>query len=213
MKQKLKVILLDFIYFLLFAIILILIKIKLGKILINLKSYGAGLNTFTNQNVQEVQNLLSQLNSIAINAFIFLFIIIPLISFILYVLFQGLTFKKEKFSFKRFILISLFPFIALILTLFTLNVYSLILFIITGYIVFISYFYDLKKINLAYKKFYKLFPMYLLYLFLPFLIIGFFYLAYTRIPISFDFIYIILFGIFFSILFSLYKIYLIKKLN
>ena len=170
MKQKLKVILLDFIYFLLFAIILILTKIKLGKILINLKSYGAGLNTFTSQNVQEVQNLLSQLNSIAINAFIFLFIIIPLISFILYVLFQGLTFKKEKFSFKRFILISLFPFIALILTLFTLNVYLLILFIVTGYLTFILYFSAISTILMILSSCEEKVPM--MRRFLEFLIIS-----------------------------------------
>ena len=55
--------------------------------------------------------------------------------------------------------------------------------------------------------------MYLLYLFLPMLTIGFFYLTYTRINIGLDFLFILLFGILFSLVFSLYKIYLIKKLN
>lgn len=211
--KKSKIILLDLTYFLIITIILILTKIKIGEIIINLQSYGNILSTFTNQNAQEIPNILSQLNAIAIKAFIFLFIIIPLIIFISYIIFQGITFKREKFSYKKFILINLIPFILLILTLFTLNIYLFILFITTSYITFILYFYDFKKINLVYKKIYKLFPIYLVYLILPILIIGFLYLAYTRIPISLDFIWILIFAIIFSILFSVYKIYLIEKLS
>lgn len=213
MKHKLKIILLDISYFLLFTIILILTRIIIANFLSQIQGYGGQLNEINvNQNIQEAQDLLSQLTSFTTKAYLFIFILVPLILFILYIIFQGLTFKKEKFSYKRFILISLIPSVLLVLTLLVYNIYFLILFIITSYLAFVLYFYDFKKIDLAYKKIYKLFPMYLLYSLLPMLTIGFFYLTYTRINIGLDFLFILLFAIIFSLIFSLYKTYLIKKL-
>jgi len=212
MKHKIKVILLDLIYFLLVAIILILTRNITYGFLSEIQGFGGQLNAINiNENLAEAQNLLSSLTSITTKAYIFIFVIVPLIIFVFYILLQGKTFKKEKFSYKNFTLISIIPFIFLILGLF-INSKFFILFLITGYIAFILYFYPLKKLDLSYKKIYKLFPIYLVYAILPLLILGFFYLAYTRIAISMDFIVILAFAVIFSLIFSLYKIYLLKKL-
>jgi len=213
MKHKLKIILLDLLYFLLFTIILISTRQKIRDFLINIQGFGISLQTVNiNENLQEAQNLLSQLNVLAVKAYLFLFLIVPLIIFILYILFQSLAFKKHNFSYKRFILISLIPFIILILSMFLFNIYLAIFFIIASYLAFVLYFYDFKKLKIAYKKIYILFPIYLLYLVLPILAIGFFYLAYTRIFISIDAIWIFMLAALFSLMFSYYKIYLVKKL-
>lgn len=213
MKHKLKIILLDLIYFLLVSIILILTRNITYGFLSDIQAFGGQLNAINiNEDLLEAQNLLSNLTSVTTKAYIFIFFIIPLIIFIIYIFLQGETLKKEKFSYKKFTLVSIIPFIFLILGLF-IDSWFFILFLITSYIAFILYFYHYKKLNLAYKKIYKLFPMYLIYAILPLLILGFFYLAYTRIPISMDFIVIIIFAAIFSLIFSLYKIYLLKKLN
>jgi len=215
MKNKtIKIFFLDLTYFLLLTIILILTKIKINEFLARLQTYGSQLNTINiNQDIQEAQSLLSQISSVTNKAYIFLFIIVPLIIFILYIIFQGLTFKREKSSLKNFILINLAPFIFLILALFLFNIYLFILFIITSYLAFVLYFYNFKKLKISLTKIYKLFPFYLIYIILSILITGFFYLSYTRIYISTDFIWIFLFGILLNLLFSYYKIYLIKSLN
>ncbi len=215
MKRNLiKTFFLDLTYFLLLTIILILTKIKINEFLARLQTYGSQLNIINiNQNTQETQSLLSQISSLTNKAYVFLFIVVPLIIFILYIIFQGLTFKREKFSFKNFILTNLVPFIFLTLALFLFNTYLFILFIITSYLAFVLYFYNLKKLKIALTKVYKLFPFYLIYIVLSILITGFFYLSYTRIYISTDFIWIFLFGILLNLLFSYYKIYLIKSLD
>lgn len=215
MKQKLlKIFFLDLTYFLLLTIILILTRIKVSEFLTQVQNYGTQLNAIDiNQDLQFTQNLLSQISSAANKAYVFLFILVPIIIFILYIIFQGLTFKKEKFSYKNFILISLIPFIFLLLTLFFFKIYLFILFIITSYLAFVLYFYNIKKLKLAFFKIYKLFPFYLIYLILPTLVIGFFYLSYTRVYINVDFIWMFLIGILFTLLFSFYKNYLIKSLD
>ena len=214
MKHKLKIILLDLVYFLLISMILILTRARVGGFLEEIKVYGSALDSLNvNENIQEVQGILSSLNSIATKTYLFIFVLIPLVIFIIYIIFQAKTLKKEKFSYKNFILFSLIPFVFLALTIFLSNIYTLILFIITGYLTFVLYFYDLKKIKIVFNKIYKLFPMYLIYLILPILSLGFFYLAYTRISLGIEFLLILLFAVLFSIIFSLYKFYLLRKLN
>ncbi len=214
MKRNIKIILIDIIYFLLITIILILTRITVSGYITQIQSYGGSLNQINvNENITQTQSLLSSLSSLATRAYLLIFLVVPLVIFILYIIFQHISFKREKFSYKKFILISLAPFLTLILALFSFNIYTLILFIIASYLTFISYFYDTKKFSLAFKKIYKLFPMYLLYLILSLLAIGFFYLTYTRIVIDLEFIPIFIFAVIFSILFSLYKTYLIKNLS
>ena len=214
MKSKLiKTFFLDIAYFLLLIIILILTKGEIRNFLINIQNYSSQLNAVNiNENLEQAQILLSQVNSVASKASLFLFIIVPLTIFILYIIFQGLTFKKEKNSYKKFILINLAPFIFLILTMFTFNTYLFILWIIISYLSFILYFYDFKKLKFAITKIYKFFPLYLIYLTLQILIIGFLYLSYTRIYISIDFIWLFLLSLLFTLLFSYYKIILVEKL-
>ena len=116
MKQKLKTILLDLIYFLLVAIILILTRNITYGFLSEIQGFGGQLNAINiNENLGEAQNLLSNLTSITTKAYIFIFFIVPLIIFAIYILLQGATFKKDKFSYKNFTLISIIPFIFLIL--------------------------------------------------------------------------------------------------
>ena len=213
MKHKLKIILIDILYFFLVSIILILTRNITYGFLSRIQTFGGQLNAINiNENLLEAQNLLSNLTSVTTKAYIFIFFIVPLIIFAIYVLLQGATFKKGKFSYKNFTLTSIVPFIFLILGLF-IDSWFFILFLITSYIAFILYFYPYKKLDLSYKKIYKLFPIYLIYTILPLLILGFFYLAYTRMAISMDFIVILVFAVIFSLIFSLYKVYLSKKLN
>src|SRR3989344_131685 len=142
MKHKLKIILLDLAYSLLISMILILTKIRVGSFLEEIKIYGSTLDTLdVNQNIQEVQGILSSLNLIATKAYLFIFVLIPLIIFVIYIIFQSKTLMKDKFSYKNFILFSLIPFVFLTLTILLSNLYTLILFIITGYLTFVLYFY------------------------------------------------------------------------
>src|SRR3989344_8731222 len=126
MKQKLiKTFLLDLSYFLLFIFILITSKEKVKSFLLQIQSYSPQLNAIDpNQNILEAQNLISQINSLANNAYLFIFIIIPIIIFVLYVLLQGYGFyllKKEKNYLIKFTLASLPSFIFFTLLLFNQN--------------------------------------------------------------------------------------------
>ena len=74
MKHKLKIILLDISYFLIFTIILILTKVIITNFLSQIQGFGGQLDEINiNQNIQETQDLLSQLTSFTTKAYLFIF--------------------------------------------------------------------------------------------------------------------------------------------
>ncbi len=214
MKSKfIKIFFLDLSYFLLSLIILILAREKIKEILIKIQSYAPELN-LVDPNQIEAQNLISQISSLANTAYLFIFIIIPIIIFLLYILLQGYSFyilKKEKNYFLKFTLASLPTFVFLILLMFKYNLYLLIITILSSYLSFFLYFMDLNKIKLAFAKIYKYFPLYLIFAILSLSIISLFFMSYLIILTKTNY-FLFLFGIIFISLFSYYKIILAEKL-
>jgi hypothetical protein len=218
MKNKiLKIFPLDLIYFLLFTFVLILSRSWIQQFLLKLRSYAPQLNAINpNSNTIEAQNLITNINSLANNAYLFIFIIIPLIIFIIYILLQGYSFyllKKEKNYLLKFALVSLPSIIFITLLTFNPNIYLFIITFLTMYLSFFLYFKDLNKIKLAFIKIYKYFPAFLLYLALSLIIITLLFVSYVTFLTQMNYLLLLIFALIFIIVFSYYKIYLIKLFN
>ncbi len=215
MKDRiLKIFFLDFVYFILLLFIVLFSRLQIQSLLSKIQSYAPELNTLNNQNILDAQGLISQINSLSVQAYLFIFIVIPLIIFILYILLQGYGFyllKKEKKFLLKFSIINLPVFIFISLLIFIPNVYLFILVMLISYLTFFLHFHDKKRIPLTLTKFYKYFPAYLLYLILSLLIIISLFLAYTTFSVQGNYIILLIFSIIFTLLLSLYKIYLFKK--
>jgi|SRR3989344_1107148 len=215
MKDRiLKIFFLDFVYFILLLFIVLFSRLQIQSLLSKIQSYAPELNTLNNQNILDAQGLISQINSLSVQAYLFIFIVIPLIIFILYILLQGYGFyllKKEKKFLLKFSIINLPVFIFISLLIFIPNVYLFILVMLISYLTFFLHFHDKKRIHLTLTKFYKYFPAYLLYLILSLLIIISLFLAYTTFSVQGNYIILLIFSIIFTLLLSLYKIYLFKK--
>ena len=215
MKDRiLKIFFLDFVYFILLLFIVLFSRLQIQSLLSKIQSYAPELNTLNNQNILDAQGLISQINSLSVQAYLFIFIVIPLIIFILYILLQGYGFyllKKEKKFLLKFSIINLPVFIFISLLIFIPNVYLFILVMLISYLTFFPHFHDKKRIPLTLTKFYKYFPAYLLYLILSLLIIISLFLAYTTFSVQGNYIILLIFSIIFTLLLSLYKIYLFKK--
>src|SRR3989344_3228309 len=131
MKQKLlKTFFLDLSYFLIFIFVLMVSRSKIQQFLLNIQTYGPELNALDpGQNVLEAQNLLNQISSLSNQVYIFMFLIVPLIIFILYVSLQGYSLyllKKEKYYLIKFSLASLPSFVFFTLLVFNPNLLLLI---------------------------------------------------------------------------------------
>ena len=214
MKPKfIKIFSLDLSYFLLLLTILILAREKIKEILIKIQSFSPQLNLI-DPNQSEAQTLINQINALTNNTYLFIFIIIPIIIFILYILLQGYSFyilNKEKNYFLKFALASLPTFIFLILSIFKDNLYLLIITIFSGYLSFFFYFRDLSKIRLAFTKIHKYFPLYLLFLILFLSVISLFFMAYLTALTEINY-FLFVFGIIFVLIFSYYKTIISEKL-
>ena len=215
MKNKLlKIFFLDLSYFLLFIFILMVSRSKIQQFLLNIQTYGPELNALDpSQNVLEAQNLLNQISSLSNQVYIFMFLIVPLIIFILYVSLQGYSLyllKKEKYYLIKFSLASLPSFVFFTLLVFNPNIYLLIILILTSYLSFFLYFKELSEIKLIFTKIYKYFPLYLLYALLAISIISIFFIAYLNIVSDNAYLLLLIFGMIFTLIYSWYKISLIK---
>ena len=215
MKQKLlKTFFLDLSYFLIFIFVLMISRSKIQQVLLNIQTYGPELNALDpSQNVLEAQNLLNQISSLSNQAYVFMFLIVPLIIFILYVSLQGCSFyllKKEKYYLVKFSLASLPSFIFFTLLVFNPNIYLLIILILTTYLSFFLYFKELNEIKLIFTKIHKYFPLYLLYTLLAVSITSIFFIAYLNIVSGNSYILLLIFGMIFTLIYSWYKISLIK---
>ena len=217
MKKLLKMFLIDFLYFLLTTIVIIAGKLKITQMYLSLQEYGPQLDTLNLDNdVALAQTLLSQINNSATEISLYLFIVIPLIAFILYGTFQGYSYyslhKKKNFLMK-FILASLVSLIFLVLLIFKFHYDLVALFVISSYLTFFLYFKELKNIKLALNKVHIYFPYFLVYFILFFLPLTAFFMTDASYGVGNLFYWYFIFGIILTILFSTYKIYLIKKLS
>ena len=218
MKNKfLKIFSLDLSYFLIFLIILIVSRLKIAQLLLNIQTYSPKLNAINpNEDVVGAQNLINELGSLTNQAYLVLFIIIPLIIFLVYVLIQGYSFyllNKEKNYLLKFSLVSLPSLIFLSLLIFNPNIYLLIILILTMYFSFFMYFKKFNKIEEIFTKFYKFFPLYLIYLILSLIIISVLFVGYIIINFQPSYFIALIIGMIFIILFSYYKIKLVELFN
>ena len=217
MKQKfLKTFFLDLSYFIFLLIIFILGKLKLKEILTTIQSFSPSLNSLDpNKDILQAQTLLNQINSLSNQAYLFLFIIIPLLIFIAHVSIQGYSFyilKKEKNYFLKFILINIPLFIFLTLLIVNFNIYLFILIILVGYSTFFLYFKDLSKLKLALTKIYKFFPLFLFFIILFLIPISLFALSYLNLAVNGNYLLFFILGIIFTLILSFYKVILAEKL-
>ena len=151
---------------------------KVSEYLITAQGYSNLLESSNLSNIIDVNNNLDSLNVIVQKTYIYSFIIFPIVIFLLYVIFQGMSYYliKKNFSVKkkfniyllRFLLSSLlFVFILLLFIRdIIFNEFSILLLVILlllGYFTILSYYYldsNLKKIfNLGLKKIYVLLPL------------------------------------------------------
>lgn len=218
MKNKfLKIFSLDLSYFLIFLVILIVSRLKIAQLLLTIQSYSPKLTAINpNEDVVGAQNLINELSSLTNHTYLFLFIIIPLIIFLVYALIQGYSFyllKKEKNYLLKFSLVSLPSLIFLSLLIFNPNIYLLIILILTMYFSFFIYFKKFNKIKEIFTKFYKFFPLYLIYLILSLIIISVLFVGYIIINFQPNYFIILIIGIIFIMVFSYYKIKLVELFN
>lgn len=218
MKNKfLKIFSLDLSYFLIFLVILLVSRLKIAQLLLTIQSYSPKLTAINpNEDVVGAQNLINELSSLTNHTYLFLFIIIPLIIFLAYVLIQGYSFyllKKEKNYLLKFSLVSLPSLIFLSLLIFNPNIYLLIILILTMYFSFFMYFKKFSEIKKMFTKIYKFFPLYLIYLILSLIIISIFFVGYIIINFQPSYFVILIIGITFIMLFSYYKVKLVELFN
>ncbi|MEK6835622.1 MAG: hypothetical protein AABX55_01210 [Nanoarchaeota archaeon] len=214
MKNKfIKIFLLDLAYFISFIILIFFLRTQVRNLLAKIQSYGLQLNIINPQeNIVEAQELLQSLSSLSLNTYLFVIILAPLSIFLIYIIFQGFSYyflKKEKHYYSRFILVSLIAYAFFILLIFKYHLILLILAILVSYFAFLFYFKNFKDYKLAFTKIYKILPLYLLYIILAFLIIASFFVSYLSLLAQANFGYIFL-GIILTLIFSYYKINLVK---
>ncbi len=217
MKNFLKIFFLDLTFFVIAIILILLGRLRLEFMWTSLNSFAPQLSQIDpNSNVLGAQSLLSQVNSATNSIYLFLFIVLPLIFYILYILTQGITFsflKKEKKYFLKFIIINFILTIFLTVSIYFFNYILLGIAFILSYFIFFLYFKDYKEVFSSLKKFHIYFSLYLVYVVLFLLILSAFFMGNLAYGVSDLFYLYSIFGILFTALFSYYKIYLVKKLS
>ena len=217
MKNKLiKIFALDLSYFLILLAVLIFTRAKIFDLLLKIQSYSPQLNAIDpSQNISAAQALINEINYISNQAYWFIFIIIPVIIFVIYIFLQGYSFyllKKEKNYLLKFSLASLPSFIFFALFLFKPSIILFIISILAFYLTFFLHFKDLNKIKLLITKLYKFFPLFLIYLILSLAIIVLFYITYLTSQVGGNYHLLFIISLLFALLFSYYKIILVEKL-
>lgn len=129
---------------------LILARNKIGNYISQINIYLPQINSI-NPNIDPavVDILIKDANSIVNNMFIFLFVI-PVVVFLIYFIFQGLSFyyfKKEKKYLIYFFVTSLFSYLLLIILLTNgFNIPLILVFLLIAYLTFLSYL-EIKEEN------------------------------------------------------------------
>ncbi|MCX6711944.1 MAG: hypothetical protein NT139_02825 [Candidatus Woesearchaeota archaeon] len=230
-KKFLLFLLADGLFFGLLFYFLIFVKNKLKNYLLVLQSYGSELGTIENLQQKDIvasmklDTILRTMESITSNALFFIYILIPIVLFLLWWIFQGINFKLVyenkvkkildlkyffRFGFISILFFIVFTFIFLgffniIYSFFqgesmSLLSYKFLFYLISslllGYYFFVVYsltnkykIKDLvkKSFKIALKKFYILFPLFLLLsiiLFITFIPFSYLFLRQTVLGLS-----------------------------
>ncbi len=211
-----KVLILDILFIIIFIGLFLFVRKNLITYVGSLQVLQEQLENVVNANVQEASVLAQSLEKSANKAYIYTFILTPILFFLIYTGLQGLSWmvvkKRSKKYILKFSLISIPFYVFLILFLLDLNkiIYAVLLFIF-GYFAFV--FYINPEINFvlkSFKRIYLFFPFYILYLilFFTFLFSGF--LAFISFFIG-NYSIMIPFALVMTLIFSFYKLILIEK--
>jgi len=215
-KNFFKLLSLDVGFFVVITLLFVFFKAKINSYVFLFQDYSFVLASINPElNPVEAEQALQLVNSLANNA-LFLFILIPVILFIVYVAFQGGSFaflQKKKNYLMKFSLITLPVYLLLVLAAFYgWPVWTWIFIFLLGYGMFLLYLqHDWKKVMKLFKKAYVTFPLYLGYAAFFFFIGLFLFYFYLQTIIElypywiFAVILILLLGL------SWYRLWLVKK--
>lgn len=218
-KNILRTFLLDLGFVLFLGTFLILARNKIGNYILQMNFYLPQIDSIDpNIDPSTAEILIKDANAIANNMFIFL-IIIPIIVFLIYFIFQGLSFyylKREKKYLIYFFVSSLFSYIIFIILLTKgFNLPFILIFLLIAYLTFLSYI-EIREENYLklLKKSYTLFFVFLGYLILWIISLSLFLMAILKYTIN-DLSYILFAGLGLLVLFgiSYCKVLIVERLS
>lgn len=212
-----KVFVMDILFIIIFIGVFFFIRKSLISYVGVLELLQGNLQSISSTNIEQASNVIQSLSRSATKAYIYTFILAPLILFLVYVLIQGFSWKiankRDKTYFLKFGLISIPFYIFLIL--FSLGslksvTYGILIFI-SGYFAFVFYIHpSLDMIKNSFKKLYLFLPMYLLFIIIFSLYLFSGFLAFISLFIG-NYSVMLPFSVVITIIFSFYKLFLIEK--
>jgi len=216
-NKVLKSFLLDLGFVIVITVFALFIKTKLQGYLDLLKQYGPSLALIDpSVNALEAQQVLQEVSGLA-NKAVFFIILIPVILFLLYVIFHGFNFyllKKKDNYLLKFGLISLpgYVFLILMINYLFLGSLSWIILILLFFIAFVSYLQPTKKgFILLLKKYYYVIPAFIGYLAILFFIGFFIVLFYLQTLINVYAYWLLVLALIFIFGLSWYRNFLVEK--
>ena len=217
-KEKLwKILIFDILFIIMFLTVFFLIRKSLIVYIGYLQIIQQNLANIDSSNIQEASFLVQSLEKSANRAYLYTFILAPLLFFIMYVILEGFSWKlikkRGKMYFIKFGLISVPSYVFLLLFLISgLKNYVYLAFtLIFGFFTFIFYINPKFEIIInAFKRIYLFLPLYIFYIILNvlFLVSGF--LAYLSFFIG-NYFTLVPFFIVVLLLYSSYKLFLVEK--
>jgi len=226
-KNYLKLYLIDVIYFILTFGFVFFALYKINQ-------YTTILKTINSEQVlmQDYKSLAATLNIAGplANKILLLFFLIPIISFVLYTIFQGfswsrLTGIKYKNYIWRFLLITIIYGLIIYVLAYLLSIWSIgivldILFLIVIYILFVNYaatkkdfIKDCKKsFILSFRKFYHLFLIYILWIIFSLIVLFFYTIAKGFLSITISIIALLILIALFTLFKRIFCNFVIKHI-
>ena len=207
---------LGFVFFL--GLFLFYAKLKLKSLLTVIYAYAPQINAIDpNVDAAGAQNLINNIGNAAGTAYTLL-IIIPVIIFLVYVIFQGLNFyylNKKKLYLVYFSVFSLISYILFILLIFKgFDLVLSLIFLVIAYLTFLSYFKINEKeyINLL-KKSYIMIPVFLGYLGLWLISLSMFFMSLLNYSVNENYIFSLILGLLFLFGVSWYRVLIMKRFS
>src|SRR3989344_45364 len=210
--------LLDIGFVLFLGLFLVYAKLKLKSLLTVIYAYAPQINAI-DPNVDAVgaQSLINNIGNAAGSAYTLL-IIIPIIIFLVYVIFKGLNFyyiNKKKLYLVYFSFSSLISYILFILLIFKgFNLVLSLIFLAIAYLTFLSYFKINEKeyVNLL-KKSYIMIPVFLGYFGLWLISLSMFFVSLLNYSVNEDYIFSLILGLLFLFGVSWYRVLIMKRFS
>lgn len=218
-ENILRTYLLDIGFVLILGAFLLYAKSRLRDFLVLINSYAPQLNSIDpNIDAATAELLTRNVGDLANNAYIFL-IIVPVIVFLIYFIFQGLNFyylNKKRLYLLYFFVTSLITYVLFILL--TLNGLSnwilILVFLLIAYLAFLSY---LKIDQIGYLKLLKkshiLFFVFLGYSILWLISLSMFFMGLLNYSVNEDYISFVILGLLFLFFVSSYRIWFMKTFS